>query len=76
MQFIMHHFHGYEKSLSGVVMSEHDQLLVNQLIKQLEMITNDHESRIRFLERVIGYGIGALGVLKFVMDVYVKSNPS
>ncbi len=51
------------------------QLLTNlsvqntESIKYLKEFTSDHEKRIRFLERVIGYGIGILGAIKFLADV-------
>lgn len=45
-----------------------------ELLKALERVTNDHEKRIRFIERVLGYGLGALGALKFLVDVYMAKN--
>lgn len=36
----------------------------------LEEVGKDHEKRLRFVERLISYGIGAIAVLKIVMDKY------
>lgn len=34
--------------------------------------TSDHETRLRNLERIIGYGSGAAGVLYFIFENFVK----
>lgn len=49
--------------------------LVIVATKQEEAISNlvnghsDHEKRLRWLERVIGYGLGGLGAAKFIWDL-------
>ena len=35
----------------------------------LEEIVSDHEKRLRFVERVVGYGLGALGAFKLLYDM-------
>jgi hypothetical protein len=37
-----------------------------EISAQLKRITDDHEKRLRFIERVIGYGLGVIGVFKFL----------
>ncbi len=67
---------GHLDEIRGYLKREWDTLLEVRaqqavLLKALERVTNDHEKRIRFLERIIGYGIGAIGVVKFLVDVYL-----
>lgn len=42
------------------------------ILERLDKLVEDHEKRIRQVERIIGYGIGALGLLKMVWDVAHK----
>lgn len=42
----------------------------HEMLKQLEMITSDHEKRIRWLERMAFYACGAILVGKFLWDFY------
>ena len=44
-----------------------------QILTGLVKITDDHERRIRFLERFMGFGLGALAVIKIVLDYFIKS---
>ncbi len=37
------------------------------ILEQLSALGGDHEKRIRFLERVVGYGAGAAGVIMFFL---------
>jgi len=39
-----------------------------EMLETLTKITDDHERRIRFIEKTISYGIGALGALKLAWD--------
>lgn len=36
------------------------------------IILRDHESRIRFIERVVGYGLGAVGLIEFGINTFYK----
>jgi hypothetical protein len=45
----------------------------HEMLKQLEMITSDHEKRIRWLERVAFYACGAALVAKFLWDIYSQA---
>lgn len=67
---VLHHFRNYDSKTGGlnIEMTEEDQVIAKQLLRQLETITNDHEARLRFLERMIGFGIGGLALLGFVLD--------
>lgn len=40
-----------------------------EMLTTLKEITSDHEKRIRLLERIMGYGVGALGAAKLVLDL-------
>lgn len=42
------------------------------IIENLTSIMKDHESRIRFIERVVGYGLGALGLIEFGINTFYK----
>ena len=42
------------------------------ILESLKEMTSDHERRIRQIERVIGYGLGALGFAKIVWDLLHK----
>lgn len=55
-------------------MDHKDHLILNQLVTQLERIVSDHETRIRYLERMIFYGIGGLAIAKYVFDSYMMRN--
>jgi hypothetical protein len=46
-----------------------DPDVVQTQIKGIIKVADDHEKRIRFLERIINYGIGVAAVLKFVSDL-------
>lgn len=41
-----------------------------EITAQQSLIITDHEKRIRFLERTIGYGLGALGVVTWLISKY------
>ena len=49
-------------------MDEQDHHLIHQLIQQLEKVTNDHEQRIRFLERILSLSIGGATVVYWVLQ--------
>jgi hypothetical protein len=53
-------------------MDEKDHAMIRHAVQSLERLTSDHEVRLRFLERVIGFGIGALAVLKLLWDSLTK----
>lgn len=38
-------------------------------IEELRKLTSDHERRIRALERIVGYGSGAIGMAMFFLKV-------
>lgn len=42
------------------------------LLSSLKEITSDHEKRLRNLERIVGYGVGALALIKFALDYFSK----
>lgn len=42
------------------------------ILERLDKLMEDHEKRIRAIERVLGYGLGALGFAKIVWDVLHK----
>lgn len=42
------------------------------IIENLSQIIKDHEGRIRFLERIVGYGLGALGLIEFGINTFYK----
>lgn len=42
------------------------------IIENLTSIMKDHESRLRFIERVVGYGLGAVGLVEFAINALNK----
>jgi hypothetical protein len=46
---------------------------LQQVCTHLESITDDHERRLRTIERILGYGLGALGAAKLVYDLVVAA---
>jgi len=42
------------------------------ILDNLQKITSDHEHRIRNLERLIGYGVGGIAVIKLALDYFQK----
>lgn len=53
-------------------MNEQDHQLLRQLITQLERVSNDHENRIRFLERYINIVIGGATVVYWLLQQFGK----
>lgn len=39
------------------------------VLRELQKLTNDHERRLRTMERAIGYGSGALGMSLFLLKL-------
>lgn len=42
----------------------------SEMFKQLTEISNDHEKRLRTLERVLAYGTGAVAVVLYLIKVF------
>lgn len=56
--------------------ADHDLLIrldekVETLIKSVEILTDDHETRIRSLEKYVWKAIGALAVIDMVITAYL-----
>jgi hypothetical protein len=45
---------------------------IGEVLKGVKEMVADHEKRIRLLERIAGYGIGALGFAKLLWDILHK----
>lgn len=43
-------------------------LVMERLLEDMGKVVKDHESRVRWIERVVMYGIGAAGLGSFVLD--------
>lgn len=41
-----------------------------EILKRHDGILTDHEKRVRWLEKVAFYGIGALMIVKFLWDIF------
>ena len=41
------------------------------ILEQLTKITSDHETRLRWMERTIGYGLGATAVIYFIVEKFI-----
>lgn len=46
------------------------QATQSALLEQLKAAYNDHEVRLRWIERVLGYGLGAIGTFKLLWDTF------
>lgn len=43
-------------------------------IKELARVGSDHEKRIRFIERTVNYGLGAIGLVAIALKIYEAMN--
>lgn len=57
-------------------MDQTEQIEINTkletIIDNLSHIAKDHEGRIRFLERVVGFGLGAIGLVQYIVTTFYK----
>lgn len=49
------------------VINERMTALMESTMRDLERIGTDHEKRLRFLERTIGYALGAVGMVSAIL---------
>lgn len=52
--------------------NEHKIVEIAEVLKGVKEMVADHEKRIRLLERIAGYGLGALGFAKLMWDALHK----
>jgi hypothetical protein len=60
------------EEIRALVRQEWEALLVvkaqqAEIIASLRSITEDHEKRIRLIERILGYGVGVIGAIKLFL---------
>ncbi len=58
--------------MDGATNNEHKIVEIGEVLKGVKEMVADHEKRIRLLERIAGYGIGALGFAKLLWDILHK----
>ena len=58
--------------MDGATNNEHKIGELGAVLEGIKEMVADHEKRIRLLERIAGYGIGALGFAKLLWDILHK----
>ena len=58
--------------MDGATNNDHKIVEIGEVLKGVKEMVADHEKRIRLLERIAGYGIGALGFAKLLWDILHK----